>query len=484
MKNAGEIMKKKKITITMLLAAAVLIAVCCGCSRDQITYTITVTGTAESPGVLSFLGYTINVYQDEASNSCGDCADQPVHLYVGATQDDAAEAVASAVIRADDKWDVVSHDGNVVTLKERTAGSVGKSELSALAAPEGIILEDNFGHTCTGSAVTDGTETTKTIYGLDGSKLNVPVDPQRIAAVYGPSYEALVVLGQEDKIVVCSDVQKDNFPWASKVFARLDSLPCLENVHSSVNFEELMKYEPDIVFSFSRPNEQKQLSEAGICAIPGTTTKSLEEIKKLLLVYAHALGNGAVEKAEAYNAYFDEKYKYVTERTNTLGEEERPSVYYAGIDLLTTYGSYSDIPELIQASGGRAVTSELLAGNHTSISYEQLLSWNPEYIFIDHGGIGDGETVEKLEQDLDTDSRYSTLAAVEKGNIYLSPSGVFYWDMGLQKVLLMMNMAKTLHPDLFADLDMPAEVADFYERFYGYSLSYEQAEKILAREDP
>jgi iron complex transport system substrate-binding protein len=56
--------------------------------------------------------------------------------------------------------------------------------------------------------------------------------------------------------------------------------------------------------------------------------------------------------------------------------------------------------------------------------------------------------------------------------------------MGLQKILLVEYMSKTLHPDLFADLDMAAEVQDFYRTFFGYPLTYGQAEKILAREAP
>jgi len=474
----------KKYTYAASALLIMILLVCCGCGKSKIAYTLTVTGSAEKPGVLSFLNYDINVYQDEASNSCGDCADQPAHLYVGATQEDAAAAIAEAVERADDLWDVSEQQGNTVTLTERTAGSVSKKDFNTLDAPYGLTIEDNFGNKYVGKEDSASVDTEKTINNLDGSRLSVPVDPERLAAVYGPSYEALVVLGQEDKIVVCSDVQKDDFPWASVVFSRIGSLPCLENVHTSVSFEELMKYDPDLVFSFPRPNEEKQLEEAGICYVPGTTTKNLDEMKKLLLVYAHALGNGAVEKAESYNAYFDEKYQYITSRTSGLSDSDRPFVYYAGIDLLTTYGSYSDIPEVIEAAGGKAVTAGLKAGNHTQINFERLASWNPDFIFIDHGGIGEGETVEQLKNDINSDDQYKDINAVTEKQIYLTPSGVFYWDMGLQKVLLMMNMAKILHPDLFADLDMPSEVVTFYKTFYQYDLTYDQAQKILNRQDP
>ncbi|MNV93497.1 hypothetical protein D3C71_1881970 [compost metagenome] len=66
----------------------------------------------------------------------------------------------------------------------------------------------------------------------------------------------------------------------------------------------------------------------------------------------------------------------------------------------------------------------------------------------------------------------------------MTPSGAFYWDMGLQKILLVMEMAKILHPDAFADLDMNAELREFYSKFYHYELTEEQADKILNRENP
>ena len=112
------------------------------------------------------------------------------------------------------------------------------------------------------------------------------------------------------------------------------------------------------------------------------------------------------------------------------------------------------------------------------------MAWDPEYIFIDHGGMNDGKTVEELIRELKSDPVYRSVRAVKNGRIYASPSGVFYWDMGIQKILLIMNMAKILHPEEFQDLDMAAEVAEFYDRFFDYPLTKQEAQKILNRENP
>lgn len=326
--------------------------------------------------------------------------------------------------------------------------------------------------------------TNKSITNIDGSKIKVPESPQKIAAVYGPAYESMVVLGVEDKVVVCADVQFQNFPWAKKVYKNITKLPYLKNVHSAVNMEELMRYHPDIVFTFPRPNEMNQLKKAGISAVPGITTGKFSDTKNQLTVYAQALGGQSISAAKAYEDYFDEKLAMVKAVTDKIPEDKRPSIYYAGIDMLTTYGKYSDIPELINDAGGMAVTAELEAGSRSQVSFEQLVKWNPDYIFIDHGGINDSASVEKIMENTYSDGRFGVISAVKNKQIYLSPSGVFYWDMGLQKILLLMQMAKILHPDKFQNLDIKQEIKTFYSKFYHYNLTDNEAEKILTRQNP
>lgn len=322
------------------------------------------------------------------------------------------------------------------------------------------------------------------ISNIDGTEIQVPVNPRRVAAVYGPAYEAIVVLGAEDRVVVCADVQFENFPWAARVYERIGELPFLVNVHSSVSTETLLQYKPDLVFTFARPNELRQLEMAKVSAVPGVTSQSLDDVKAQLMVYAQALGGDAVDAARRYAAYFDEKRAMVKAVTGAIPREERPRVYYAGVDMLTTYGKYSDICELIEDAGGIAVSGGLEAGNRTQINFEQLAAWNPDFIFIDHGGMNDRNTVEQVLDATYQSGRYQAVNAVAKRQVYLSPSGVFYWDMGLQKILLLMNMAKTIHPQEFASLDMVREVREFYREFYHYGLTDEEARRILDRQDP
>jgi iron complex transport system substrate-binding protein len=443
-------------------------------TQKKVVYQITVKGEAKEAGVIYYLNTSMNVYKDLASNSCGTCENQPVSVYKGADAQEIAQAIAEAVTRADDLWEVKSCENGVVVLQEKTAGSV--ESIANLSGPAGLEFT---GEVLNGSLAIKGNE----VQNVESSSSNSDENQshERLAAIYGPSYEMLVVLGAEDKIVVRADVQTDDFPFASKVFKRIDSVPKLDNVHTSVNIEELMTYNPDMVYTFPRENELAQLKKLNVSVLAGQSDENLSTVTKQLMDYAQTLDDTAKEKALEYQQYFDTKLKMVTDITSKI--ENKPKVYYAGTDILTTYGKYSDIIEVITAAGGTAVSANLEGSSRTQINYEQLMSWNPEYIFLDHGGMNGAQNVLQMKEDVMTDSRYQSVVAVKNSDVYVVPSGVFYWDMGLQKILLVMQMAKTLHPEEFQSLDMKNELKTFYQKFYDYSLSDEEVTAILNRQE-
>lgn len=91
---------KKGIAAVIFLFALCLI---CGCGQKEekkAVYEITAEGSAQESGVIAFAGLEMNVYQDPASNPCGDCPDQPVSIYVGTDTPETVEAMAEAVRRA------------------------------------------------------------------------------------------------------------------------------------------------------------------------------------------------------------------------------------------------------------------------------------------------------------------------------------------------------------------------------------------------
>lgn len=320
---------------------------------------------------------------------------------------------------------------------------------------------------------------TKTITNLDGSEITVPTKVEKIGCLFGPSYEKVVVLGAEDKIVFDGDFHIYSWPWSNIIYQHVNDVPGIENAHSEPNIEDLMSYAPDVVFNFPNPTTTETMEAAGMYVVPSSSSGSYDDIVGMLRVYAEAIGDDAPEIAERYADYFYTMTDMIAERVAGVDEASKPTVYFANQEILKC----SNKTDLIQRCGGVAVAAEI-TGNSVMIEKEQLIEWNPDYIFVDHAGSSGNATAEEVIAEMLSDPDYNAITAVVNDQIVIVPTGVFFWDSGVQQPLMMLLLAKTMYPDLFSDIDMKATLVDFYSEFFYYDLSDEQAEMILAHLDP
>lgn len=333
-------------------------------------------------------------------------------------------------------------------------------------------------------ALREQEEGTRTIVNIDGTTITVPAKVERVAALFGPSYEKVFVLGAEDKIVANGDFHIDGWPWSNVIYKRLDEVPGVPHAHTQLNIEEIVKLDPDVVFYWANPDEIAKLESVGIAAVPSASTGSFEDVKNMLMVYAQVLGPEEEAIAREYAGYFDEKVKMITDVTSQIPAEERPRVYFANQEILWTAGKSSDIPEVIELAGGNCVHKDLEGGGKMEIGLEQFVQWNPEYVFVDHAGSSGNAPAEEVVKELVADDRFQEVAAVKNDKVFICPTGVFFWDAGVQKILMLQWMAQELYPDKFPDLDMKTELKYFYDKFYSYSLTDDEAERIIQHLNP
>lgn len=318
-------------------------------------------------------------------------------------------------------------------------------------------------------------------YAVSGSTVEIPKDVTKIGCLFGPSYEKVVILGAEDKITMASNSHQTLWPWSNVVYKDLNTIPVIIPNAQTPNIEDLVKNKPDVIFFWNTPETVQKIEDAGIPVVPAPDTVTFADTKKALQTYADVLGPDAQAKSDEYAKYFDEKLAYVKSKTKDIPAEQRPSVYFAIRKPLQTAGANSDLSEMISLAGGKSVTDGLSAGFGTDITIEQLLTWNPDYIIIDHCGAANlgSKPADQTLQDMVNDTRFSDLSAMKDQHVYISPTGVFFWDAGQQQILQLMWLAKLLHPDTFQDLNMNTEVKEFYKKFFNYDLSDDQADRIL-----
>ncbi|MDR1713063.1 MAG: ABC transporter substrate-binding protein [Coriobacteriales bacterium] len=317
----------------------------------------------------------------------------------------------------------------------------------------------------------------RTVIDLAGRSVTVPTDVEHAAAVAGPSYEKVFLLGQADRLAGIHFVMIDR-PWVVETNPNVSQLTAIESP-GEPNVEGLIELGADVVLFFDYEEPLAAMEAAGLPVVvvqnstgnPTTADEFIEYQKQEVQVFADTFGADAQAKAAAWIAYFDEKVAYVQERVGSIPDAERKTAVYAyGEEGLGVFSTYSYPSFWLELAGGRNIADESGAEMDTEVTMEQMIAWDPDYIFM--GRMDSTEAVTG-------NAAWAEMSAVQQGNVYLCPDGVMFWDYSSEGVLLMEYLAQKMYPELFADLDMVAEVQDYYETFYNYDLSAENAQRIL-----
>ena len=325
----------------------------------------------------------------------------------------------------------------------------------------------------------------RTVINLDGSEIELPEKIESVAAIFGPSYEKIVAVGAEDRITCDGDFHISGWPWSNVIYQRLDEVPGIPNAHSDLNVEDLVASGVQLVFCFPNPAQAEAIRNAGLVAVPMAGTGAFHDVADTLTLYAEIFGDEkALEQADKYQTYFDETVQMVKEHVGDIADEDRPGVYLAYTDMLHGYGAKSDMVEVIELAGGRLVSTDLEGSSNIEVTAEQLLEWDPDYVFVSHAGSSGNASAEAAIEEALATGDFDNVSAVVNGNVVATPTGVFFWDAGIQKILYLVYIAKTIHPDLFEDVDMADLLKDFYVEFYDYELTDDEAARILNHENP
>lgn len=353
-----------------------------------------------------------------------------------------------------------------------------------------IIFSLIIGMTGCSTAAVTPESTTKTVTDMTGRTVVVPTDVNRVVTAFGPSYSYIFLLGGKDKIVATGGLPEKRNKLAVKInpdFANYSPITAM-GMNANLNIEEMVNVKPDIVFFWPNEPVLKKLQEAGIPSIvfysfslPGSYEGYKDQQKKEIRFIADLLGDNSPAIADEYCKYYDEKLDYVYNKTKDLPDAQRPKLYIGnstGGNILNAWSKNMEENYMDWIAGANSLTAnaeETAAGGFTQINLEALLKWNPEYFIVDnHGGNAAG-----MKESIINDPAYSEVTAIKNGDIYIVPVSIFMLNHGPEKPLYILWLAKTIHPDLFADMDFNQEMKYFYDKFYHYNLTDEEISSIL-----
>jgi len=321
---------------------------------------------------------------------------------------------------------------------------------------------------------------TRTVVDMAGRTVVLPAQVDRVACISGPSYEKVFLLGEGKKIVM-KNQGASSAGWALATNPGLPALTVVGNAKDP-NVEELLRAKVQVVFFWDYPAALAKLEKAGLTVVvtqistgnPDSAAAFRDFQKREVRLFGAVLGGQAVAKADQWCRYCDDRVQLVTSRTSS--SKTKPSVYFIGGGSPLSVFSRNSYPQWwIEMAGGSLVSGQTASEMNATVSMEEVLGWNPDFIFM--GRLSSTAPVTEAPT-------WAPVKAVTDKRVFLVPDGVMFWDYGSEGILLLQFLAQKLNPGMFADLDLAAEVKKYYQTFYGVTLTDDQVQRILAHQGP
>lgn len=326
----------------------------------------------------------------------------------------------------------------------------------------------------------NATVTTRTVIDDTGREITVPAEINRIAIISTMPLCSVYCMagGDPDKIVGLTPSSKN-----AAVNSFLSQVADLSDVSTAfaegeaVNVEEVMNLNPDVVFyntgNAADCSAVEKLESLNIPCVGFST--AIESTIETVNTWATQIGQvlGTEMEADEIVSYGKDVEAMVLERASAIPAEERRSAL-----ILTNYNASG-----ITAAGatfGRYWLATIGADNVAidiqqkvaQVSLEQIYEWDPDVIFLNSFSAFTAEDIANGTAVAGHD--WSGLTSVQNGDFYKMPLGMYYWFPPCSDSPLALQwMAQKLYPDVFADIDMDQEIKDFFQQFYGVTLSDE-----------
>jgi len=314
-------------------------------------------------------------------------------------------------------------------------------------------------------------ESTTTLTDMAGRTVEIPTEIERIVPL-GNTPRMVAYLGLADQVVGISEFKEaTTSPLQAYAYVNKDLWSDLPIVGSSVLGstdyypEALMATNADIIFcTYSKEQADDIQRQTGIPVVAVADATAFGDDYDASL---RMLGDicGVSSRAEALITYIDTCLEDLNARTASISPTDNPSVLAAAATYKGVHGIdwvYTDYPvfNTIHANNlAQNLTTDALA---TMVDKEQILTWNPDYIFLDSSGVS-------LVQDAFNKSPdyFNNLHAFTSDQIYQYPNAVKY-DTNLEISLVnSYYVGKILFPDQFKDIDFETEANAIFNFFLG-----------------
>ena len=257
----------------------------------------------------------------------------------------------------------------------------------------------------------------------EAAELEVPYDPQRIAILDMASLDILDALGVGERVVGTADTSLEYLQdYINNDIVNLGTI-------KEADLEAVMACEPDVIFIGGRLSASYDaLSEIAPVVYLSTDSELgvVESVRKNAQTIASIFG--VEEQVEQKMAGFDERIQALADFAQ--GKNAVIGMCTSGsFNVLGNDGRCSIIGKEIGFENLGDTGSTSTHGNESS--FELLVEWNPEYIFVLDRDAAIGTDGAQLAQEIMENELTMQTAAYQNGNIvYLEHPAVWYTAEG------------------------------------------------------
>ncbi|MGI5957986.1 MAG: ABC transporter substrate-binding protein [Massiliimalia sp.] len=303
-----------------------------------------------------------------------------------------------------------------------------------------------------------------------GRTVTLEQPAEKVVSAYYLSSSLLIALGAQDKLVgiEMKAETRELYRQAAPEFLELPAV----GSGKGINVEETAALEPDLVILPKKLQDSVAQFEALNIPVMVIDPETMENFLTTVSLLGQA--TGCDDRAQQLTSYYREVMEDVSSRTKDL--EEKPLVYLAGSDMLSTAGAGMYQNDLIEMAGGVNAAASIDMDQWADISAEQLVAWNPEKVFLVN-------YADYTRDDFLADTRFANLKAMEnpEENVLVFPGELEPWDYPTaSSVLGILWLANQLHPDVVSQEEYETAVSDFYKTYFNLDVDAVEAEQPAA----
>lgn len=315
-----------------------------------------------------------------------------------------------------------------------------------------------------------------------GRTVEVPAVIDRIAPSGHTANQVLLTMAPDKMVGLSQELTEDQQKYLGVDTSDLPVFGAIFGAKGDLNKEAIAAADPQVIIDTGALDDDvasglDQLQEElGIpCVFIETNMDdygaSYEKLGELL---------GMEERGNELSEYCQNAYDEVVDVMSTISDDERVNMLYLmgedGTNVIANGTQQAEVVDLV-ADNLAVMDNPSNTGMGSETSLEQIALWNPDLIVFASGSIYD--TVAD-------DPAWDGIAAIDNGNYYEAPGTPYNWlnsPPTVNQVMGMQWLPRLLYPDKFDD-SIADVTKSYYSTFYGYDLSDEELDELIANAVP